>query len=652
MLSPQFLLDIRPELIVDLFAGGGGMSTGIEQATGLYPDIACNHNADAISMHQANHPQTQHYQADVFELCPRDATQGRPVGLLHASPDCTHHSQAAGGQPRDRKIRALSWVVTRWAGQASPRVITLENVKQITKWGPLIAKRDKASGRVIKTDGSIAAPGEVVPIGQQYLIPNPKKAGRTWRHFVRTLENMGYQVEWRILVAADYGAPTTRERLFMCARRDGQPIVWPKPTHHKQPARGQKKWRAAAECIDWTIPGKSIFNRPKPLADATMRRIAKGIKRFVIDNPQPFIVKFRGDSSGHNITTPLPTITSGGDAKRLAGGAHAMAVCQPCIVPIAHYNGSNPVHPGTEPLRTITAHHKGGAFAVAQPLLAPVQIQAAHGEGSGKTQRRSIGSKDMAAPIGTITASGSGGHAVATAYMMQANGGFYQGAGRAINEPASTITNSGSQQQLVSALVIPRSHGCDSKRWGHPAKDARDPFGTICAQGSGDFSLVSACLMRQFGTSTAANIGQPCPTITTDGAGGKTGLISCQLAQTQAAALEVTAFLINYYGNGDARNITAPRDTVTTSDRLALVTVHLNGEPYYIVDISLRMLEPHELYKAQGFPADYIITHGHDGRKFSKSAQVRMCGNSVSPPPAAALIRANYSAQQQKAQDA
>ena len=578
MLSPQFLLDIRPELIVDLFAGGGGMSTGIEQATGLYPDIACNHNADAISMHQANHPQTQHYQADVFELCPRDATQGRPVGLLHASPDCTHHSQAAGGQPRDRKIRALSWVVTHWAEQASPRVITLENVKQITKWGPLIAKRDKASGRVIKTDGSIAAPGEVVPIGQQYLIPNPKKAGRTWRHFVRTLENMGYQVEWRILVAADYGAPTTRERLFMCARRDGQPIVWPKPTHHKQPARGQKKWRAAAECIDWTIPGKSIFNRPKPLADATMRRIAKGIKRFVIDNPQPFIVKFRGDSSGHNITTPLPTITSGGDAKRLAGGAHAMAVCQPCIVPIAHYNGSNPVHPGTEPLRTITAHHKGGAFAVAQPLLAPVQIQAAHGEGSGKTQRRSIGSKDMAAPIGTITASGSGGHAVATAYMMQANGGFYQGAGRAINEPASTIT--------------------------------------------------------------------------TDGAGGKTGLISCQLAQTQAAALEVTAFLINYYGNGDARNITAPRDTVTTSDRLALVTVHLNGEPYYIVDISLRMLEPHELYKAQGFPADYIITHGHDGRKFSKSAQVRMCGNSVSPPPAAALIRANYSAQQQKAQDA
>ena len=573
MLSPQFLLDIRPELIVDLFAGGGGMSTAIEQATGLYPDIACNHNADAISMHQANHPQTRHYQADVFELCPRQATQGRSVGLLHASPDCTHHSQAAGGQPRNGKIRALSWVVTRWAGQAAPRVITLENVKQITKWGPLVAKRDKASGRVIKTDGSIAAPGEVVPVSQQYLIPNPKKTGQTWRAFVRSLQNMGYTVEWRTLVAADYGAPTTRERLFMVARRDGQPIVWPQPTHHKHPQRGQKRWRSAAECIDWRIPGKSIFGRQKPLADATLRRIAKGIQRFVLDNPQPFIVKFRGDSTGHSIDIPLPTITSGGDAKRPAGGAHAMAVCN--------------------------------------PQLAPVQIQAAHGEGSGKTQRRSIGSKDMAAPIGTITASGSGGHAVATAYMMQANGGFYQGAGRPISEPASTITNSGSQQQLVSA-----------------------------------------CLIRQFGTSHGADISQPMGTIMTNGSGGKTGLISCTLAHAEARALQVAAFLINYYGNGTARNLTAPLDTITTRDRLALVTVHINGQPHYIVDITLRMLDPHELYKAQGFPGGYTITHGHDGRKFSKSAQVRMCGNSVSPPPATALIQANYSNRQQNAKAA
>lgn len=559
MLTPQLILDLRPELIVDLFAGGGGMSTAIEQATGLYPDIACNHDADAISMHEANHPQTRHYRADVFELCPHAATGGRPVGLLHASPDCTHHSQAAGGQPRNRKIRALSWVVARWAGQSAPRVITLENVKQITKWGPLVAKRCKTTRRVIKTDGSVAAPGEVVPLNRQYLIPNPKKAGRTWRRFVRTLEQMGYRVEWRILVAADYGAPTTRERLFMCARRDGQTIEWPQATHHKNPQRGQKRWRSAAECIDWTIPGKSIFGREKPLADATLRRIAKGIRRFVLDNPQPF------------------------------------------IVPIAHYNGSEPVHAGTDPLRTITAHPKGGAFAVAQPRFAPVIIQAAHGEGSGQTKRRSIGSKSATAPVGTVTASGSGGHAVATAYMMQANGGFYDGAGRSLAAPASTITNSGSQQQLVSA-----------------------------------------CLMRQFGSSHAADINHPVGTITTDGAGGKTGIIGAQLGSAETQALQVASFLINYYGNGDARDLTAPLDTVTTRDRLALVTVYINGEPYYITDITLRMLEPHELYKAQGFPENYIITRGHDGRKLSKSAQVRMCGNSVSPPPAAALIRANY----------
>lgn len=529
MLTPQYILDLRPELIVDLFAGGGGMSTAIEQATGLYPDIACNHDAEAISMHEANHPQTRHYRADVFELCPKFATGGRPVGLLHASPDCTHHSQAAGGQPRNRKIRALSWAVARWAGQAAPRVITLENVKQITQWGPLVAKRCKTTGRVIKTDGSVAAPSEVVPIGQQYLVPNPKKAGRTWRRFVRTLEQMGYTVEWRILVAADYGAPTTRERLFMCARRDGQPITWPQPTHFRQPEKGQQRWRSAAECIDWDIPGKSIFDRPKPLAEATLRRIAKGIKRFVLDNPQPYIIP-----GGHNAT-------------------------------------------------------------------APITIQAAHGEGSGKTKRRSIGSKHIRAPLGTVTASGRGGHAVATAYMMQANGGFYDGAGRSLHEPASTITNSGSQQQLVSA-----------------------------------------CLMRQFGSSTAADIRQPVGTITTDGAGGKTGLITCRMGNAQAQALRVAAFLINYYGNGDARDITAPLDTITTRDRLALVTVHINNQPYYITDITLRMLEPHELYKAQGFPADYIITHGHDGQPLSKTAQVRMCGNSVSPPPAAALIKANY----------
>ena len=536
----QYVLDFGKEIIVDLFAGGGGMSTAIHNAVGISPHIACNHDAEAIAMHEANHPQTEHYRADVFELDPYLATGGRPVGLLHASPDCTHHSQAAGGQPRDRKIRALSWVVLRWAGQVRPRVITLENVRQITKWGPLVAKRDKKTGRVIKANGTVAAKGEVVPLQQQYLIPNPKQAGKTWRAFVRALEAYGYCVEWRMLCAADYGAPTTRERLFMVARRDGLPIVWPTPTHHKNPVRGQKRWRSAAECIDWTIPGKSIFERDKPLAENTLKRIAKGIHRFVLDNPHPFIVTTYGETT---------TMTQ-----------------------------------------------------------APILVTAGHGEGSGVTQRRGIGSRDPQQPLGTVTAAGGSGHSVACAWLMQANGGFYDisnaAGGRAMEAPLSTITNSGSQQQLLLAH-----------------------------------------LMRQFGTSIGSDLHDPVSTSMADGAGGKTGLVECLLESQEdhtARALRVAAFLVNYYGNGTARDLHAPLDTITTKDRLALVTVYIAGVPWVIVDIRLRMMDPHELYKAQGFPSDYIFTHGGDGRPFTKTAQVRMCGNSVSPPPATALLRANY----------
>ena len=530
----QHQLDWHEEILVDLFAGGGGMSTAMHMATGISPHIACNHDSNAISMHEANHPQTRHYQADVFELDPRAAVQGRPVGLLHASPDCTHHSQAAGGQPRDRKIRALSWVVLRWAGQVGPRVITLENVRQITQWGPLVAKRDKATGRVIKADGTVAAKGEVVPLRQQYLVPDRRRAGKTWCTFTRRLQALGYRVEWKLLCAADYGAPTTRERLFLVARRDALPIVWPEPTHYKQPTCGQKCWRSAAECIDWSIPGRSIFNRAKPLAENTLKRIAKGITKFVLENPEPFVVGINGE----------------------------------------------------------------------RPLVA-LQMDAAHGEGRGTTRRRGCGSHRMQQPLGTITA--SGGHALVCAWMMQANGGYYDisnvAGGRAMTEPLSTITNSGSQQQLLAAH-----------------------------------------LMRQFGSSTGSGLRDPVGTIMADGAGGKTSIVECLLDKPEdgtAQALRVAAFLTNYCGAA-AHGPIPPMDTLTTKERLARVTVHLNGIPYYITDITLRMLEPSELYLAQGFPDDYIFTHGHDGRVFSKAAQVRMCGNSVSPPPAVALLRANY----------
>lgn len=443
----QFNLDLRYKQIGDLFAGGGGASCAIEQATGLYVDFAVNHDAQAISMHTANHPQTIHYQTDVYDVDPYEACRGRPVGLLHLSPDCTHHSQAAGGQPRDNATRSLSWAGKRWAAQVRPDVITLENVEQITRWGRLVAKRDKATGRVIKLDKTVAAPGERVPVQQQYLVPDPKQTGKRWQKFVRELEKLGYVVEWRTLVAADYGAPTTRKRLFMVARRDGKPIVWPEPTHFKKPQKGQKKWKAAAECIDWSVPGKSIFGREKPLAEATMRRIAKGIKKFVLDNPEPFIVKFRGESNGCSINEPLPTVTSGGNPKRPAGGAHALGLAVPALAPIiSHYhapkNNECRASDMSAPLKTQTTENRHG-------LVSAVLVNAAYGEGSGENKRRGIGSRDITDALGTVTASGSGGHAVAAAYLMQANGGFNTVHGKDATEPMTTITNSGSQQQLI-----------------------------------------------------------------------------------------------------------------------------------------------------------------------------------------------------------
>src|SRR5690606_30423706 len=450
------LSEIDEEINVDLFAGGGGASTGLEMGLGRPVHIAINHNPAAISMHQANHPGALHLETDVWDVDPVQVLAGRKIGWFHASPDCTHHSQAAGGQPRKKEIRDLSWVVTKWAGIGQPRIISLENVKQIRSWGPLVAKRCKKTGRVVRLDGSVAAPGERVPREEQFLVPDPKRKGRTWRRFLHQLDSLGYVVEHRILRACDYGAPTSRERLFLVARRDGQPIVWPEPTHAAKPAKGQKPYRTAAECIDWTIPTQSIFERKRPLADATLRRIARGIQREVIERAQPF------------------------------------------IVPIANWS-REAVHPVDQPLNTVTAWPRGGAFAVA------------------------------------------------TAFLAQANGGFNTTHSKGMDEPMTTVTNTGSQQQLVTVRL---------------------------SQGDQD------------------------------------------------RALRCAAFMINYYGNGDARSLEQPLDTITTRDRLALVTVWIGGDPYVIVDICLRMLQPHELYAAQGFPSNYIIDRGHDGRRFTKSEQV------------------------------
>ncbi|AVG17061.1 hypothetical protein CFN79_15025 [Chromobacterium vaccinii] len=696
MIRDQFSLLTTDEIIVDLFAGGGGMSGAIEEALGRHVDIAINHDMDAISMHMANHPQTQHYCCDVFEVDPREACQGRPVGHLHGSPDCTHFSQAVGGQPRSKAIRSLGWVIPRWAGTVSPRSISMENVKQMRQWGPLIAKRCPKTGRVVtlemvkcpttgKMVNRVAEPGERVPVQEQFLVPDPRHVGRTWRRFLDVLRKMGYEVEHKTMVAADYGAATTRERLFLFSRRDGQPIIWPEPTHHEKPAAGQKRWRPAADHIDFSDLGRSIFNRDKPLADATMRRVAKGMKKFVIDSAAPFIVEVANSSNPSGVRstdTPLNTVTAWPK-----GGS--MALASPIMAPLTHQGGDR-VYDPTRPIPTITAAHRG-EIAVASAIIVPnttgnpprsadaptptittagnqllaaaTMVQLGYGEREGQAPR----ALNIDKPLGTVVAGGgkhglasailvgAGGPSysgkpvavdqplgtilkenhrhMATAFLAQANGGFNETVGRGLGEPATTITTTGSQQQLVTAHLAHLRGNCDGR-------DADEPLRTLSAGGE-HHGLVASHLVRQFGKSVGSGADEPVGAIVAGG-GGKTSLVSYQLSQEdEASALQVAAFLISYYGTDNTSGLDQPMPTATTRDRLALVTVWIRGEPWVIVDIKLRMLKPRELYGCQGFAPDYRITNGHDGRKFSVTAQVKMCGNSVSRHPARALIAAN-----------
>ena len=509
MLTPQFMLPLHSELVVDLFAGGGGASAGIEQAIGRAVDVAINHDPEAISLHQANHPQTTHYCSDVFEVDPVAVTHGRPVGLLWASPDCKHFSKAKGGKPVSKKIRSLAWVVVKWAKAVRPRVICLENVEEFQTWGPL-GDNDR---------------------------PCPQRKGQTFQLWKAQLQKLGYTIEHRELRACDYGVPTIRKRLFLVARRDGQPIVWPSPTHAKPDAKGKvplgmKPWRTAAECIDWSIPVPSIFERSKPLADATCRRIAKGIMRYVVEAAKPFIVQYHsakrdGDHRTANLQGPLPTQT-------------------------------------TE-----------NRFALVTAFLA-------------KHYTGAVGS-DLAEPISTVT--------------------------------------SVDHHSLVAANLIHMGHGegKDGKaRFSHGIRDATDPLNTITAQGAAA-GIVTSHMLKLRGDNVGAATNEPVHTISAQG--------------THHA--EVRAFLVKYYGNEvDGQPITEPLHTIPTRDRFGLVMVM--GEAYAIVDISLRMLTPRELYRAQGFPENYIIDHDAAGEPITKTAQVRMCGNSVCPPIAKLLVDANY----------
>lgn len=541
-------LDLFDEIIVDNFAGGGGASTGIELAAGRPVTIAINHDPDAILMHKTNHPYTAHYQASVWDIDPREVCQGRPVGLAWFSPDCKHFSKAKGGKPVEKNIRGLAWIVLRWAGTVAPRVIMLENVEEFQTWGPV------RRGHPIKS-----------------------RAGQTFRRFIDQLEGLGYAVEWRELVAADYGAPTTRKRFFLIARRDGRPIVWPEPTHAPAGSRevleGRKKpWRSAAEIIDWRLPCPSIFDTRKeirekyglsaqrPLRPNTMRRIMRGVDKFSIKASEPFLVVVNH-----------------------AGG----------------FRGQD-VH---EPLQTITAKHGYG-------VAAPVMIQY-HTEQSEKVRGQGV-----TEPIMTIDASNRYGLAAASLVKYYGNDQHGQNA----QEPLHTVT--ARDHEGVTLASLSKYYG------GVVGTEVSNPLPTVTAV---DHNALQTCHMAKMkGTNLGGPMSEPVQTITAGG--GHFGVITTTVAKAEPNANlkhwpEIRELLNTYCGYD-----------LGSED---VILFQIDGTSYFMADIGLRMLTPRELYSANGFPPDYIIDRDYKGNSYGKSKQVARCGNAVPPPFAAALVRAN-----------
>lgn len=657
------MLLINGEIVVDNFAGGGGASTGIEMATGISVDIAINHDPEAIKMHKANHPNTRHYCEDVWQVDPVSACKGNPVALAWFSPDCKHFSKAKGGKPKDKFIRGLAWVACRWAGLVRPRVIMLENVEEFKTWGPL-----NRNHRPIKA-----------------------KQGVTFQRFVKQLEDLGYKVEYRELVAADYGAPTTRKRFFLIAREDGRPIVWPEPTHG--PADSEKvkagllqPYLGAYTQLDFSLPSPSIFDTAeeikekygiravRPLAPKTMERIARGLKKFVIDNAEPFIVQVNhsGAKSDYckSVNEPLSTITS----------KHGFGVVEPYIVQCKYNNEAQAIE---KPLGTVTTV---GSHLLVEPYM--VQI--------GQTGFTADRSKDVREPLTTIVSKNEHCLVEPKLQMIGDGSGFsidrkrypsycnpeemdklpfadpemekeiqeqlqapFMGTnttnhpGGSCEDPIHTITT-GNQQCLTSPTLI--QYHSETAQGEVRGQKLDEPIMTV--DGSNRYGLVTSFLHKYYDggyTGAGDSLENPLPTVTSWDHNSVCAATLIQMNNncdgrdiTQPIPTitagdghfgEVRAFLIKYYGDVTGQDIKSPLDTVTTKDRFGLVTV--DGVDYRIVDIGLRMLEPRELYGCQGFPDDYIIDHDYTGKKYPRNEQVRRCGNAVPPPFAVALVRAN-----------
>lgn len=591
-------------LNVDLFAGGGGASTGIEWATQRHIDLAINHDAEALAMHRANHPHTRHLCANIREVNPRWATGGKPVNVLWGSPDCKHFSRAKGGKPMERAIRSLAWVIVRWAEETLPRIICVENVPEFQTWGPL---------------------------GPDSR-PLAAHKGDYFRAWVRRLRRLGYRVEWNELVAADFGAPTSRKRFFVVARRDGLPIVWPQPTHGPKRA---EPWRTAAQCIEWSDPAPSIFDRKKPLAPKTQARIAKGIKRYVLQAAKPFVVV---NTSGHapsGMDAPMPTVTT--------GKQHLLVA--PYLT--EHANGSSQrVFSADEPLRTQVAQIKGGHFARVDASLEAPQAQAVW---VAKHFGGVVG-QPADKPLGTVTAVDH--HSAVSASVIKMRG---TNVGSPADAPLHTVSAQGQHHGLLCASI-------SEFRTGAVGRAVDEPLSTITAGGNpkrpstgNTKALLCAHVQRYYsqgGQLSAADA--PMPTLTAKARCGVT-----------------TAHLTQFNGRSEAQPLEEPTPSVTSRDRFGLVEAALepDGGRYLqvrdflrrwgvigpdeeaetmidgvlcrIVDIGMRMLRPRELYRAQGFPDSYQIAPIHRGKPLTLTSQVRMCGNSVPPHLSYALLCAN-----------
>lgn len=546
-------INLLDEIIVDNFAGGGGASTGMELATGRVVDIAINHDPDAILMHRTNHPHTTHYQASVWDVDPMEVCRGRPVGLAWFSPDCKHFSKAKGGKPVDKNIRGLAWIVLRWAGTVRPRVIILENVEEFQTWGPV------RKGKPVK-----------------------KLTGQTFRKWLDQLRNLGYDVEWRELVAADYGAPTTRKRFFLIARCDGRPIVWPTPTHApadspEVKAGLRKPWRSAAEIIDWSLPTPSIFDTKesirekynlaaqRPLRPNTMARVARGVDKFVIKTASPFLVvvnhsgEFRGQDPG-------------------------------------------------EPLQTVTAKH---GYGVASPVLAPWTV----------TNTTNSTGHPVPEPVDTARTGGGGGQMFLSASLVQYH--TEQGErvrGQGLDTPLLTVD--ASNRYGLSTVCLEKYYGTAT------GQGAGEPLHTITAKDRE--GVVAAHMVKLKGTNLGGPVSEPVQTITAGG--GHFGVVTTMIAPVSPGA--------------DLKNWPKIRELLNTYCGYGLkedevILFQITGGLYFMADIGLRMLTPRELYRANGFPDDYIIDRDYTGKEYGKAKQVARCGNAVPPPFATALVRAN-----------